>query len=664
MAHNAFYKDFDYEEDPRDSSKKPMDVNATPTQQGADAIGAPNKSLTPALQRLVLCGQPNVGKSLIFNLLTGRYAAVSNYPGTTVTVSHGTSPRLPGLEVLDTPGTYSLMPITEEERVARDMLLASPDDIVVHVVDAKNLRRMLPMTLELLELRRRVVLVLNMMDEANRLGVQIDTVDLSHRLGVPVVCTNALKGEGIDDLIRVVRDGLSQVSPDPHVRYDAHIWDLASRLGLPSGPDGRARFTTADLSAVDPVMAGEFELAVRIARQHHADQILTNCASFPAVTHGLVAGVLNRLTMNFWTAIPIALAVLYFGVYQFVGQFGAGTLVDFIETGLYERYVTPYLTSAVENLIPWVTLQNLFVHEYGVLTLGLRYAIALILPIVGTFFLLFSVLEDSGYLPRMALLLDGVFKRIGLNGRAVIPIILGFGCGTMATVVTRILETKRERIITTLLLGVAIPCSAQLGVILAMTATSSRVFVSWCVIMACIFLLLGTVAAKVLPGEAPSFYLEMPPLRRPRLRNVFTKTYSRMHWYFIEILPLFILISVIIWVGNLTGVFDVVVRGMTPIVGAMGLPESSAQSLFFGFFRRDYGAAGLLDLQRGGGMTVRQSFISILVISLLLPCVAQFFIMKKERGWAFALGTAAGIVGIALTVGITANFILSQTNWL
>jgi ferrous iron transport protein B len=252
MAHNAFFKDFDYEEDPRDSSKKPMDVNATPTQSGAEASVAP----TTGLQRLVLCGQPNVGKSLIFNLLTGRYAAVSNYPGTTVTVSHGTSPRLPGIEILDTPGTYSLMPITEEERVARDMLLDSPDDIVVHVVDAKNLRRMLPMTLELLELRRRVVLVLNMMDEAHRLGVQIDTVDLSHRLGVPVVCTNALKGEGIDDLIRVVRDGLNQVSPDPHVRYDAHIWDLASRLGLPAGPDGRARFTTADLSAVDPVMAG------------------------------------------------------------------------------------------------------------------------------------------------------------------------------------------------------------------------------------------------------------------------------------------------------------------------------------------------------------------------------------------------------------------------
>lgn len=660
MAHNAFFRDSNYEDDPGESSSKPMDLTS-PTQLPAGTDPQPD---AVGRRRLVLCGQPNVGKSLIFNLLTGRYAAVSNYPGTTVTISHGTSPRMPGLEILDTPGTYSLMPLTEEERVTRDVLVESPGAIVVHVVDAKNLRRMLPMTLELLEMGRRVVLVLNMMDEARALGVQIDTTDLGHRLGVPVVPTNALKGEGITDLVQVVQDGLDHVSPDPKVRYGAQVFQMAEKLGFPEGPDGHTRFTSADLSKADPTMAGEFELAVRLARQHHADHILANCASFPAPAHGLVAGILNRLTMNFWTAIPIALAVLYFGVFQFVGQFGAGTLVDFIETDIYERFLTPWLTGFVERVIPWVTLQELFVHEYGVLTLGLRYAVALILPIVGTFFLLFSILEDSGYLPRMALLLDGVFKRIGLNGRAVIPIILGFGCGTMATVVTRILETRRERIITTLLLGMAIPCSAQLGVILAMTTTSGKVFVTWCVVMAVIFLLLGTVAARVLPGEAPSFYLEMPPLRRPRLRNVITKTYSRMHWYFLEILPLFLLISVIIWAGNLTGLFDVVVRGMTPLVTAMGLPAETAHSLFFGFFRRDYGAAGFLDLQRAGGMSQRQSFVAILVISLLLPCVAQLFIMKKERGWKFATATAAAVVSVALVVGVAANFIILKTGWL
>ncbi len=615
-------------------------------------------------RRLILCGQPNVGKSLIFNLLTGRYATVSNYPGTTVTITRGTTPRLPDIEIVDTPGTYSLMPITEEERVTRDLLIEATDAVVVHVVDAKNLRRMLPMTLELLEMRRRVILVLNMMDEARRLGVNVDTADLGARLGVPVVAACALRNEGVDDLIQVVRDGIRLLPPDPQIRYGAPVWEMAARLGLATTSETRALFTTADLSAADPDLAGEFELAVRMARQSASDHILAECASFPAVPNGIIASVLNRLTMNFWTAIPIAFAVLYFGVYEFVGGFGAGTLVDWIENGLYEAYVTPTLTAWVERLIPWPMLQDLIVHDYGVMTLGLRYAIALILPIVGTFFLLFSVLEDSGYLPRMALLLDGVFKRIGLNGRAVIPIILGFGCGTMATVVTRILETKRERVIATLLLGVAIPCSAQLGVILAMTTASSKIFVAWCLVMAAIFMLLGTVAARVLPGEAPSFYLEMPPLRRPRLRNVLTKTYSRMHWYFLEILPLFLAASVVIWLGHITGVFHAVVGGLQPVVEAMGLPRDSAQSLLFGFFRRDYGAAGLLDLQRNGQMSPRQSFVAILVISLFLPCVAQFFIMKKERGWKFAALSGLAILGFALFVGMLANAILIQTRWL
>ena len=617
----------------------------------------------------MLCGQPNVGKSLIFNLLTGRYAVVSNYPGTTVMTAHGNSPRLGGMEVVDTPGAYSFMPITDEERVARDMVAQAKNDIIVHVVDAKNLRRMLPMTLEILELGRRVVLVLNVMDEARRLGVQIDAAVLAERLGVPVIPMVAPKSEGLDDLLRVVRDGIADPAPDPGVHYPDEVYSLAAQLDLTTG--GSARQTrpaimtaSAELCEKDSEAGAQFELAVRLARQRHADHILADCASFPAVSHGALASWLNRLTMNFWTALPIAFAVLYFGVYWFVGQFGAGTLVDWIENGIYEPYVTPSLTRLVEAIVPWPVLQDLFVHDYGMLTLGLRYAIALILPIVGTFFLLFSVLEDSGYLPRMALLLDGVFKRIGLNGRAVIPIILGFGCGTMATMVTRILETRRERVITTLLLGVAIPCSAQLGVILAMTTTTTAIFVTWCTLMAVIFLTLGMVAARAMPGEAPAFYLEMPPLRRPRLSNVLSKTYSRMHWYLREILPLFLAASVVMWLGHVTEGFKVVVAGLEPVVRAMGLPSAAAASLLFGFFRRDYGAAGLLDLQRHGGLDHRQLFVCIVVISLFLPCIAQFFIMKKERGWKFSLATAFSILVFATGTGIVANAILVRTGWL
>jgi ferrous iron transport protein B len=628
-----------------------------------ESVAAPPQ--TTGVKQILIVGPPNVGKSLIFNRLTGRSVSVSNYPGTTVEISEGQCPALPGFEIRDTPGAYSLIPITDEERVAREIILQQSDAILLQVVDAKNLRRMLPFTLELLELGRHVILVLNLMDEARRLGVDIDTEELGERLGIPVVPTVATTGEGLDVLCAVIRDGLGPKPPAPPIAYPREVLEPLRRLCPPGSAVLPARLVTPEFLESMPLLERtDFELGLRLARQRYADEILAEVASFPAVSTTSFASLLNRLTMNVWTAIPIALAVLYFGVYQFVGQFGAGTLVDFLENDVYEAYVTPWLTQWVERLIPWPTLQDLFVHDYGMFTLGLRYAVALILPIVGTFFLMFSILEDSGYLPRLALLLDRVFKKLGLNGRAVIPIVLGFGCGTMATVVTRILETKRERIIATILLGFAIPCSAQLGVVLAMVAQRPRIFALWIVVMVVMFLALGMIAARKVPGKAPAFYLEIPPLRMPRLSNVLTKTYSRMYWYFVEIFPLFLAASAVIWLGTITGFFDVIIRLIQPVVYAMGLPREAAQSLLFGFFRRDYGAAGLFDLLNHGKLDNRQIFISALVISLFLPCIAMFSVMQKERGWRFALGTSAAILVTATSVGIAANLILSATGGL
>ena len=249
--------------------------------------------------------------------------------------------------------------------------------------------------------------------------------------------------------------------------------------------------------------------------------------------------VLDRITIQPITGIPILLIVLYFGLYKFVGEFGAGTLVDLIEGKLFETHINPWVNQVVENLIPWHSLQTLLAFDYGIITLGLRYAVAIILPIVGTFFLAFSLLEDSGYLPRLALLVDRLFKKIGLNGRAVIPMTLGFGCDTMATLVSRTLETNRERVIATLLLALAIPCSAQLGVILGLLSARPLALAVWAGFVILVFLLVGYLAAQVIPGEKPAFYMELPPLRLPRIANILEKTLSRMQWYFLEIILLY-----------------------------------------------------------------------------------------------------------------------------
>ena len=371
-----------------------------------------------------------------------------------------------------------------------------------------------------------------------------------------------------------------------------------------------------------------------------------------------IGSVLNRITLNPLTGIPLLILVLYFGLYQFVGVFGAGTLVNWIEKGLFDLYINPFVNRLAEEVIPWGILRDLVANDYGVLTLGIKYAVAIVLPVVGCFFLVFSIIEDSGYLPRISLLMDRVFKVIGLNGRAVIPMTLGFGCDTMATMVSRTLETKRERIIATLLLALAIPCSAQLGVILALLSVKPESLLLWVVFMLLVFVLIGYLAAKVLPGTKPDFYMEIPPLRLPRPVNVLKKTYVRMYWYLKEVLPLFVLASVLIWLGNLTGLFSLALDLLKPVMGLLGLPDESARVFLFGFFRRDYGAAGLFDMQGSGLLNARQMVVTSVTLTLFVPCIAQFTMMIKERGIKTALGIAAFILPFAFGMGYLVNQLL------
>ena len=367
---------------------------------------------------------------------------------------------------------------------------------------------------------------------------------------------------------------------------------------------------------------------------------------------------LHQLTVHPVTGIPILILVLYFGVYQFVGVFGGGTLVDGIE-GFFESQINPVVNTVVAAIFPWQVVRDLFANDYGIITLGIRYAVAIVLPIVTTFFLMFSLLEDSGYLPRISLLVDRLFKTIGLSGRSIIPLILGLGCGTMATLVTRTLESKRERIIATLLLALTIPCSAQLGVILGLLSQEPTALFVWATVMIAIFLGIGFLAGKIVPGQASCFYMEIPPLRLPRLKAILTKTYVRLKWYFAEILPLFILASVLIWVGKLTGLFDVVVRGLEPVMLWLGLPKEAAPTFLYGFFRRDYGAAGMFDLHSSGILAGQQLVVAAVTLTLFIPCIAQLQFMFKERGVKNTIAIASFVVLFAFSWGYVLNQLLT-----
>jgi ferrous iron transport protein B len=358
--------------------------------------------------------------------------------------------------------------------------------------------------------------------------------------------------------------------------------------------------------------------------------------------------------MNPLTGLPILVLAIYI-IYQFVGNFGAQILVDYLETSIFEARINPYFITLFEKSIPWPVINDLFVGEYGIITLGVRYAIALIFPIVGTYFIAFSIMEDTGYLPRMAMLIDRVFKSIGLTGRAVIPMVLGFGCDTMATIVTRTLETRRERIIATLLLSLAIPCSAQLGVIFAILSGAPNGLLIWGIVVFGLFLLVGFLSAQLMPGERPTFHMEIPPLRIPQLQNVAIKTLTRMEWYFREVFPMFIIASLLIWLGRLTGVFDLLVGIMAYPVRWIGLPKEVAVIFLFGFFRRDYGAAGLFDLDQAGLLTNPQLIISAITLTLFLPCIAQLSVNIKERGARMAAYITLFVFPFAFIVGYFLN---------
>ena len=627
--------------------------------------------------KVALVGSPNVGKSAIFNYLTSTYVTVSNYPGTTVDISKGEL-KVGGkkFEIIDTPGIYSLMPLTDEERVTRQFLSKEHPDVVVHVVDTKNISRMLMLTLQLLDADAPVILNLNMIDESRALGMDIDITRLADILGIPVNASSAVKKTGLEPLKKeIIR---YQAKQSVKLRFSADIEQTIERISnlLTADYGLSARMVALLLlhgdEMIDKSIRSEaaygrianevkelaahyqysLDYVLTVERQDMVEKILQLVIRSKGVRRNNSAENLGRWAREPLTGVPVLLLVLYLGLYLFVGQFGAGYLVDYIDDSIFSKSITPFIEQVVYSHISEEWAQSLLIGQYGVFSLGFRYAFVIILPIVGTFFLVFAILEDCGYLPRLALLVDRLFKHFGLNGRAVIPLTLGLGCGTMAVMVTRTLESRRERILATFLLSLAIPCSAQLGLVLAILSHNSTAVIIWASYVLAVFAISGWLSAKIMPGSRSAFYMEIPPLRMPILSNIITKAYTRMAWYFIEILPVFIITSFILWLGDRTGILAQIITSTEPLMAMIGLPKETAQTFLLGFFRRDYGAAGLYDMCSTGLLNDRQLLIAAVTLTLFVPCVAQLVVTVKERGPATALLMVILIICIAFSAGL------------
>ncbi len=724
----------------------------TAVEQQEDT-GRHNPHLLAGFQRIALVGNPNVGKSVIFGALTGTYATVSNYPGTTVEVARARARFDAEVEVIDTPGANSLTPHSEDERVARDILLAGVDS-VVQVADAKNLPRALVLSLQLAEAGLPFVLALNMMDEAADRGIGIDVAKLAAELGVPVVPTVAVSGQGL----RALGEALSAAAVSHYrARYPAvmeltvsRIEGLLSRFNIGARwlalmclagdetlrPWLAQRVSAAELAGVEdahrelrrqlrtPVGYQLNRARVRAAKQLAAtvtsavaDEGQPQTESTPrevVVAFTALAGCLllfagdcgvlplladpwaravgwlsvswagitayqsapMRTALGRWAGQRasglVVLSVVLYVLYRFVGVFAAGTGVDFLENEVFEKYINPAVVGAIDSLVAAARpgsgigasalylIRDMLVGPYGLITVALTYAIAIILPIVTAFFLAFSVLEDSGYLPRLALVVNRMFRGMGLNGKAVLPMVLGLGCDTMATLTARIMETRKERVLVTLLLALGVPCSAQLGVILGLLgALPVWAPVVWGGVVIGVLFAVGFLAARALPGQRSDLILEVPPMRRPQLGNIVIKTIGRLEWYLKEAVPIFVLGTFVLFVLDATGLLSRIVHASEPaVVGMLNLPAKTAEAFLVGFFRRDYGSAGIYMLFQQGLLMPVQAVVALVTITLFVPCVANFFVIVKERGMRTALAITAFIFPFSFCVGGAVNLAL------
>ena len=553
-------------------------------------------------------GNPNVGKSAIFSRLTGIDVTIANYPGTTIEFKSGRM-KHDGrtVEVTDVPGTYSLAPLSKAEKIAVSLL--KEGDVVINVVDATNLERNLYLTLQLLERGIPVIVALNFWDETRHLGIEIDYKALEASLGVPVVPVVAVTGEGINTLV--------------------------SQL---------------DEAAVHAVRYDEEERWAEIGR------IVTKVQKVNRKKHTLLE-TLEDLSIKPITGIPITLVILSL-MFSLVHLIGEG-LIAYLFDPLFEQY-RPAVNALSEQLGGSGFLHDLligtlidgkidYLQSMGLLTTALYVPVALVLPYVFAFYLLLGLLEDSGYLPRLATLVDAVMHRLGMHGLAIIPTLLGFGCNVPGTLATRILESRRQRFIAATLMAVAVPCMAQTAMVFALLGPYgiSALGIYFATLFS-VWLLLGLLLNRLLKGGTPETFMEIPPYRVPYLGSLAKKLWMRMRAFLTEALPFVLLGVLLINLLYILGVIAWIGEAAAPVVvGILGLPEEAVASLVVGFLRKDVAVGMLLPL----GLDREQLIIASVVLTMYFPCIATFVVLLKELGPA-RLGMAVAImVSSVLFVG-------------
>ena len=568
------------------------------------------------MKKIVLMGNPNVGKSVVFSRLTGANVIASNYPGTTVDFSKGKMKiGKEYVEIIDAPGTYSLEPTNKAEEVALKMLKEA--DVVINVVNATNLERNLYLALELLERDIPVIIALNIWDETHHLGIQIDEKELENLLGIPIVPTVALTGEGITTLVSRIKEAKTNEEIKPTSREGRWI-EIGSLI----------------------------EKVERVEHRHHT-----------------IRDRISDLTIRPLTGLPLAAGIIFlsFWIVRLIGE----NLIGYIFEPLFEELYRPVITGLSNWLGPGF-IHNLLIGQYGVeidfvesmgmLTTGLFVPVGMVLPYIIAFYFMLSILEDTGYMPRLATLLDNVFHKLGMHGHGIVPLFLGLGCNVPGALSTRTLETRKQRFISATLLAIAVPCMAQMAMVFGILGPYGIQYIGLVFFtLVFLYIVMGLIMNKFVKGESPEIFLEIPAYRRPSLKVILKKTWMRVRWFLREAIPFLfagvLVINILYSVGFLQWLGTV----LSPVMqGLFGLPGESGVSMIIGFLRKDLAVGMLLPL----GMSPMQLVVATTMLTIYFPCVATFAVLVKELGIKDMLKSAAIMVGTAVTVGFILKLVL------
>ncbi|UCC59358.1 MAG: ferrous iron transporter B [Dehalococcoidia bacterium] len=569
------------------------------------------------MRRILLMGNPNVGKSAFFSRLTGTKVIASNYPGTTVGFTKGS--LMLGeeqVEVIDVPGTYTLEPTSKAEEVASRLLQTG--DVVINVLDATNMERNLYLTLELLERDIPVIVALNIWDETKHRGIEINTARLEELLGVPVVPTVALTGEGMKE--------------------------LANRIPEAASPEMTERTRDERWAAVGSII-NEVQT---LSHRHHTWLERLQDASLKPLT-----------------GLPIAVMVLAVS-FVIIRSIGEG-LIGYVMEPLFDRLWTPVMMELSELLGSegfWhdVLIGNLFdgavdySQSMGVLTTGLFIPLGAVLPYILAFYLVLGVLEDVGYLPRLAVLLDNLMHRIGLHGYAIIPTMLGLGCCVPAIMATRILESRRERLITATLISIAIPCAASQAMIIGLVGEQGVQYLAMVYgTLFMVWLVLGFVLNRTVRGFSPEILIEIPPYRIPHWRAMLQKLWMRVYGFLREALPIILLAILVVSILISLGVFDKIAEVTAPVVsGIFGLPEAAVVAIVVGLLRKDIAIGLLAPL----ALSADQLVVGSVVLTMFFPCIAAFVVLARELGFRGLLMAIGVMIAATIVVGGLLNVVL------